>query len=77
MDGWAGPWGLWRKAPWKTHVGVAGPVPPSLAQTVLAPDGWPGRSRGQWRHEAVVGEEVEGCLTFGKSVSRADLGLSQ
>lgn len=30
-----------------THVGVAGAMPPSLAQAVLAPDGWPGKSGGQ------------------------------
>lgn len=50
----AGPWGVWRKVPWITHIGVAGPVPSSLAQTVFAPNGWPGRSRGQRRDEAVV-----------------------
>lgn len=61
----AGPWRVWRRVPWKTHIGVAGPVPPSLAQTVLPPNGWPGRSRGQWRNEA-VGDRVEGCLTVGK-----------
>lgn len=52
----AGPWRVWRKAARKTHIGVAGPMPPSLAQTVLAPDGWPRRSRGQWRDETVVME---------------------
>lgn len=29
--------------PGETHVGVAGAVPPSLTQAVLAPDCWPGR----------------------------------
>lgn len=63
--------------PWRTHIGVAGPVPPSLAQTVLAPNGWPGRSRGQRREMRPRGMEAVGGLTVGRErVPRADLGLS-
>lgn len=53
-------------APWRTHIGVAGPVPPSLAQTVLAPNGWPGRSRGQRREMRPRVMDAVGGLTVGR-----------